>query len=99
MLGTLHGQPKVGHVEVFGVRKVSKDRVLKEIGVGKGGALPKSKGELEERLEGIDGVLAAAVEAYCCDGGGVVLYAGIHERGTPLFEYREIGRASCRERV
>lgn len=84
----LWAQPRVGFVEVFGNRKISKDRVLKIVGVEPGGRLPKSKGEVEENLMAMDGVLAARVEAYCCDEGQVVLYAGIQERGTPLFEYR-----------
>ncbi|MBA3974149.1 MAG: hypothetical protein C0504_08040 [Candidatus Solibacter sp.] len=56
--------------------------------------MPKSKGELEERLIEMDGVVAAAVEAYCCEEGRLVLYAGIQERGTPPFEFRQVAGES-----
>jgi hypothetical protein len=88
--GSVCAQPRVGYVEVFGVREVSKDRILRVVGTEAGGVLPKSKGELEEKLVGLDGVVAASVEAFCCEEGRLVLYAGIQERGTPLFEYRTV---------
>lgn len=88
---SLSAQPRVGYIEVFGLRKLSRDKILKTIGTEPGGPLPKSKAELEENLVGLDGVAAAQLEAFCCEGGRLVLYAGIQERGTPLFEYRPAG--------
>ena len=88
--GSLSGQPRVGYVEVYGAREVSKDRILKVVGTEAGGVLPKSKGEVEEKLVELDGVVAARVEAFCCEEGRLVLYAGVQERGTPLFEYRTV---------
>lgn len=88
----LGAQPRVGYVEVFGTRKLSKDSINKMIETEPGGLLPKSKGDLEEKLIEMDGVAAAAVEAYCCEDGRLVLYAGIQERGTPPFEFRQVAR-------
>ncbi len=88
LLLPLAAQPKVGYVEVYGVRKLSKDRIIKTIGAAPGSELPRSKGAVEERLVALDGVALAQMEAFCCDEGRLILYVGIQERGMPLFEYR-----------
>jgi len=74
--------PKAGMVEIFGVRKVPVEKIRKALGVAAGDPLPKSKGDVEERLEAIDGVVRARLEAYCCELGNAVLYVGIEERGS-----------------
>jgi hypothetical protein len=61
---------------------------LKELGIAEGARLTGSKGDMEERIEAISGVLAARVEATCCDAGKIILYVGIQEKGAPTFEYR-----------
>lgn len=81
-------QVQVGVVEVFGARRVTAERVRKTLGVRPGDPLPKSKGEAEERLEALDGVVRANLEAWCCEQGKAVLYVGIEERGGPRFELR-----------
>lgn len=81
-------QPVLAGVEVYGARKVSKQRILRVVGAKAGDALPKSKGEIEEKLEAIDGVLRARLEAYCCEQGRPILYVGIEERGAPAFQYK-----------
>ena len=86
--GLAAGQPRVGVVEVFGARRVPAERIRKVLGVAPGDPLPKSKGEAEERIEGIDGVVRANLEAWCCEEGRAVLYVGIEERGGTHFELR-----------
>jgi len=76
-------QPRVGIVEIYGARKVGVEKVRKALGVRPGDPLPKSKGDIEDKLEEIDGVLRARLEAFCCDQGKAVLYVGIEERGAP----------------
>ncbi len=78
----LAAQPAIGTVEVFGIRKISPDKVRKLLAVSPGDPLPKSKGDVEEKLESIEGVVRARLEAYCCDQGKVILYVGIEERGS-----------------
>jgi hypothetical protein len=85
----LAAPPKIGYVEVYGLRKLPREQILKAAGVADGGELPKSKGSLEEVLVALDGVALANVEAFCCEQGRPILYVGIQERGTPLFEYRQ----------
>jgi len=82
-------QPRIGVIEVYGARKVSKAKILRELGVNPGDLLPRSKGDVEERLEAIDGVLRARLEAFCCDAGKPILYVGIEERGAPVFALKE----------
>lgn len=80
--------PKVGAVEIFGLRKVSAEKVRKALGVLEGGPLPASKVDLEERLEMLDEVTRATVEAVCCIDKQAILYVGIEERGATRFELR-----------
>ncbi|HEY3442543.1 MAG TPA: hypothetical protein VGK29_17420 [Paludibaculum sp.] len=84
----LGAQPRIGAIEIFGAGKVSRDKIQKAIGARPGDPLPKSKGDVEEALEAIDGVVQARLEAFCCDQGKPVLYVGILERGANSFTYR-----------
>lgn len=80
--------PKVGVVEIFGLRKIAPEKVRKALGVLEGGPLPASRVDVEERLEAIEGVVRASVEAVCCLDKQAILYVGIEERGSPHFEVR-----------
>lgn len=88
VVGVAAGQPRVGVVEVYGARRVPAERIQRVLGVAPGDPLPRSKGEAEERIEGIDGVVRANLEAWCCEQRGAVLYVGIQERGGTHFELR-----------
>ncbi len=80
--------PKVGQVEIFGIRKVSPEKIRKALGVLEGGPLPSSKVEIEERLEMLEEVTRATIEAICCLEKQAILYVGIEERGSTHFELR-----------
>jgi hypothetical protein len=80
--------PKIGDINIYGLRKIPAERVLRAAGVAAGDNLPRSKGDLEGKLEEIPGVAAARVEAVCCEGTRAVLFIGIEERGGPHFEGR-----------
>ena len=81
--------PRIGIIDFFGVRKASVERLKKALEVAEGGPLPRSKSDVEERLELVSGVVRARLEAVCCENGKAVLYVGIEERGAPAFNYRE----------
>ena len=83
----LCAQPKIGLVEIYGAGKVSRDKIQKALGARPGDPLPKSKGNVEEALETIDGVVQARLEAFCCELGRPVLYVGILERGANASTY------------
>lgn len=94
-LGLLQAQsaapslPQIGIIDFFGVRKASVERLKKALGVAEGGPLPRSKAEVEDKMELVNGVVRARLEAVCCENGKAVLYIGIEERGAPAFNYRE----------
>ncbi|MEJ5370145.1 MAG: HEAT repeat domain-containing protein [Bryobacteraceae bacterium] len=88
LAGVAAGQPRIGWVEVFGARRATAERVRRALGVRDGDPLPRSKGEAEERIEALDGVVRAHLEAWCCEQGRAVLYVGVEERGGARFELR-----------
>jgi hypothetical protein len=81
--------PTIGILDYYGVRNVPPAEIVKVLAVAEGSRLPASKGELEERLESIDGVVAARIEAACCEDGKAILYVGIEEKGAPRFDHRD----------
>ena len=81
--------PIVGHIEIFGLRKISQEHILQALAVKPGDPLPPSKSKLEETLLSQDGVARANVEAFCCESGKAILYVGIEERGAPAFPLRD----------
>ncbi len=80
--------PKTADINFYGLRKLSPEKVLAAVALKPGDPLPPSKGDLEDHLEEISGVIAARVEAVCCEGAGAVLFIGIEERGAPHFDTR-----------
>ena len=81
--------PVVGTIDFYGLRKVTEAKVRQALGVREGGALPSSKGDVEEKLDQIPGVVQSHLEAICCDSGKITLYVGIEERGGTHFELHE----------
>jgi hypothetical protein len=80
--------PRVSSVDYYGLRKVPGNRVHRAVGVSAGDPIPPSKGDLEERLEKIPGVVLARVEAVCCEGRKSMLFVGIEEKGAAHFALR-----------
>lgn len=90
LAGIAAGQaPEIGIIDVFGARKVSQDKIRAALGVKPGDRLPASKGDIEERLEEIPGIVRANLEAACCEDGKAILYVGIEEKGASAFELRD----------
>ena len=81
--------PRVGVLDFYGLRKVPEAKVRQALGVKEGDPLPPSKGDAEERIDSVPGVVESHLEAVCCDAGKMILYAGIEERGAPHFDLRE----------
>lgn len=74
--------PRVGAIEIFGLRQVPTERVTRALGVKTGDPLPHSKGDAELRLAAVDGLTGARLEAFCCDQGKTILYVGVTENET-----------------
>ncbi len=79
--------PHVGVVEIYGARKVSAQKIRAALGAKPGGPLP-SRGDAEERIDKVSGVIVSRVEAAtCCNGQNMILYVGVEERGSPHMDY------------
>jgi len=80
--------PQVGVIEIYGNRKVSTQKIRAALGVKEGSPFPASKGNTEEKLDKISGIVASRLQAACCVDGKMVLYVGIEEKDSPHFEFR-----------
>lgn len=81
--------PKIGVIDFYGLRKIPETRIRKALGFAEGADLPPSKGDVETRIENVPDIVAAQLEATCCDEHGkAILYVGVEEKGAPHFEYR-----------
>ncbi|MGH9558022.1 MAG: HEAT repeat domain-containing protein [Bryobacteraceae bacterium] len=81
--------PRIGIVDYYGLHKVPQFKVLAALGVRDGDPLPRSKGDAEQRIEQVPGVIEAHLEAVCCDQGKTILYVGVEEKGATHFDLRE----------
>ncbi len=81
--------PRIGIIDFYGLRKTSEVKVRQALGVKEGDPLPSSKGDAEDRLAELQGVVESHLEAICCDGGNTILYVGIEEKGSTHFEPRD----------
>ena len=75
--------PVVGDIDFYGLRSLTPERILGAIRVKPGAPLPPSRGDLEDRIADLPGVVLARVEAVCCEGRSAALFIGIEERGAP----------------
>lgn len=81
--------PHIGLIEFFGLSKTSEARVRQALGVREGDFLPRSKGEAEERIDTLPGIVESHLEAVCCEDGDMILYIGVEEKGAKHFDPRK----------
>lgn len=79
--------PTIGTIQIYGNHHVSEAEIRKALGVREGSVLPKSKGDIEDRISQLNNVVSATLFAACCDNRRTILYVGIEEKGGPHFEY------------
>jgi len=75
-------------LDYYGLHKISPARIQRVLATREGDPFPNSKGDVEERLEHIPGVVRSHLEAVCCDSGKPVLFVGIEEKGAAHFSFR-----------
>jgi len=80
--------PRVHEIDLYGTRKVSAARILREAKLQKGEPLPASRGDLEDRINEIPGILRVRVEAVCCEGANAILFVGVEEKDGPRVAFR-----------
>ncbi|MFN7924565.1 MAG: HEAT repeat domain-containing protein [Bryobacteraceae bacterium] len=86
---SLAAQPRIGIIDFYGRHKVTEDQIRVALAAKEGSPLPKSKGETEERIEQIPGVVRAHLEATCCEKGQAILYVGVEEKGSHHFDFND----------
>ncbi len=85
----LAGQaPRISVIDFYGLERLSETAARKALAVKEGDPLPPSKAAAEERLEQLEAVVLAHLEAVCCEGDGAILFVGIQEKGAPSFSPR-----------
>ena len=75
-------------IDFYGLRHVSRAALQRALTIREGDPLPESKEALERRLASIPGVRAAHLGVVCCTDGGVVVWVGIEEKGSPRVPFR-----------
>ncbi len=75
-------------INLYGLRKIPADRILSALKLQPGDPLPASRGDLEDRVAEVSGVVLARVEAVCCEGKNTILFVGVEERGAPHAAFR-----------
>jgi hypothetical protein len=88
--------PRIGDINTYGLRKVSAEKVMAAAGLASGGALPASKGDAEDAIEKLPGVVLARIEAVCCDGSVAQVFVGIEEKGAPQPSMRSMPEGAAR---
>lgn len=78
--------PHIGLIEIYGAHKVPVQKIKTALGVVEGDSLP-SRESVEDRLDKIPGVVAARVEAECCEQRNMILYVGVEEKDAPHFDF------------
>ncbi|HWF48667.1 MAG TPA: hypothetical protein VG168_16785 [Bryobacteraceae bacterium] len=81
--------PRVGVIEIYGARKVSLKKIKSTLGFTGGDLMPPSRGNIEDRLDKIPGVVASRLEASCCDDRKLTVYVGIEEPGNRHFVFHK----------
>ena len=91
--------PRVGDIEMYGLRTLTAEKILSAAKVKVGDPIPPSKGDLQDRIADLQGVVLSRVEAVCCQGDKVTLFIGIEERGAPhpAFQTAPTGDAALPE--
>jgi len=59
--------PRIGDINYYGLRKVTAEKIQAATGLKKGGTLTASKGDIEDQIDKISGVVLVRVEALCCE--------------------------------
>jgi hypothetical protein len=80
--------PVVGDINIYGLRGSPPDKLLAALHLKPGDPMPPSKGDLEERIASLPGIVLARVEAVCCQGSRAALFIGVEEKGAPHASFR-----------
>ncbi len=93
--------PTIAEINFYGLHRVTPARILETIKLEPGDRLPASKGQMEDAISEIPGVVLARVEGVCCEGTRAILFIGVEERGAvhPSFHSAPEGSAVLPDNV
>lgn len=81
--------PRVGIIDLFGLRKTKPEVVREALGIAVGDSLTSlSLLQVPAQLADLPGVASASVDPVCCEEGKTMLYVGLLEDGAPKLELR-----------
>ena len=81
-------QPHIHDFDFYGLQRGSPEKILETLKLHTGDPLPGSRGDLEDRIEKISGIVQARVEAVCCEGKDISLFIGVQEKGATPVAFR-----------
>jgi hypothetical protein len=82
--------PRVDVIDFFGQDSLRTEVLARALRIHAGDSLPRSFDAARRRLEALEGVAEAVIEAVCCsERGGTILYVGIRRDGQPRLERRD----------
>jgi hypothetical protein len=79
---------RIGDIDFYGLRKTTAEQILAAARIAPGDPVPASRGDLEDRITALPDVVAAQVQAVCCQGERATLFIGIQERAEPAPTFR-----------
>src|SRR5437868_2658352 len=88
--------PRIGVLDYYGLHKITPARIQRVLATREGDPFPPSKGDVEERIGQIPGVVRSHLEAVCCDDGKAILFVGVEEKGAAHFQFRSEPRGEVR---
>jgi hypothetical protein len=81
--------PPIGSIDFYGARKTTHAQMREALGISIGDSLSGlALLTVPARLADLPGVVSAAIDPVCCEGGRTMLYVGIIEEGAPGLELR-----------
>lgn len=88
----------VGIIDIYGLQTVSENKIRSALQIKEGDLLTKSTAEMEKMLLALPNVERVSVSRICCDdiSHKNMLYVGIAEKGTKIFNYRAAPQGKIR---
>lgn len=94
---SINGQnPPIGIIDFYGLHSTSAQQARQALQLKEGDSLPASQREAQRRLEALPNVQQARLSATCCEGGKVILYVGIREKGALSLRFRTAPKGAIR---
>jgi hypothetical protein len=92
--------PPIGTVDFYGLRSVTEQQARQANQIKEGDALPeawpKSRDQIQRRLEALPNVAQARLQVVCCNAGKSIIFVGIREKGAAALRFRSAPQGKVR---